>query len=225
MPPHTITAEALFHGNGQPPLAALAHGGLLVLDDVTGFAPLVLDALKMVLDQGQAGGYPARFTLIVTTNPCPCGHYSDRGTACTCTPRLVAQYQQRIPAPLRDRIAIHMEVPQVDYDKLVDGRPGEPSAAVQARVARARAIQRERFAGSAWQVNADLGPAEVRAYCVLDTTSQHLLKAAVTQLQLSARVYDQVLRLARTSADLAGSAQIGCAHVAEAIQYQPRRGA
>ena len=143
---------------------------------------------------------------------------------------IVTKYQKRISGPLLDRIDIHIEVPRVEYDKLSDQRLGEPSAVIQKRVEAARQRQRERFNraddhpplpdGPA--CNADMGPAEVRQFCELDETSRALMRSAMSQLQLSARAYHRILKLARTIADLAGSENIAPSHLAEALQYRPR---
>jgi len=125
--------------------------------------------------------------------------------------------------PLLDRIDIHIKVPRVDYDKLTDERLGEPSSAIRARVERAREAQRERFADTELSCNADMGPTEVRQICQLDETGRGLVRAAMQQLQMSARAFHRILKLARTIADLAGSEQIETAHLAEAIQYRPRQ--
>ena len=160
--------------------------------------------------------------------PCPCGYYGDPIKACTCSAGTVTKYQKRISGPLLDRIDIHIEVPRVEYDKLSDQRLGEPSETIRARVEAARQRQRLRFASSngsgpdAITCNADMRPAEVRKYCALDDTCRSLMKSAMSQLQLSARAYHRVLKLARTIADLAGAENIGPAHLAEAIQYRPR---
>jgi len=156
-------------------------------------------------------------------NPCPCGYFGDSERTCTCSPSVVARYQKRISGPLIDRIDIHAEVPRVNYDKLASERQGEPSSAVRERVTAARLGQAERFGGTRLLTNADMGPAEVRRYCQLDGAGQRLMQAAIRQLHLSARAYHRVLKLARTIADLASSAEIGPAHLAEAIQYRPRR--
>jgi magnesium chelatase family protein len=125
--------------------------------------------------------------------------------------------------PSLDRIDIHVEVPRVDYDKLTSERLGEPSEAIRARVERAREAQRKRFAGTPLTCNADMGPTEVREICRLDETDRSLVRAAMQQLQMSARAFHRILKLARTIADLAGSERIEAAHLAEAIQYRPRR--
>jgi magnesium chelatase family protein len=156
-------------------------------------------------------------------NPCPCGFYGDPVRACTCSPTQVTRYQKRISGPLLDRIDIHIEVPRVDYNKLTDDRLGEPSEAIRQRVERARETQRQRFTDAPLGCNADMGPGEVRKICRLDEAGRSLVRAAMQQLQMSARAFHRILKLARTIADLAGSDEIETAHLAEAIQYRPRR--
>jgi magnesium chelatase family protein len=156
-------------------------------------------------------------------NPCPCGYFGDPVRECTCSLGMVSKCQKRVSGPLMDRIDIHVEVPRVDYEKLSGDRLGEPSARIRARVEGARERQRRRFAGTKLACNADMGPAEVREYCEVGEAGKNLLRAAMQQLQMSARAYHRILKLARTIADLAGSERIETAHLAEAIQYRPRR--
>ncbi len=134
----------------------------------------------------------------------------------------MTRYQRRLSGPLLDRIDLHVEVPRVDYEKLTTRHLGEPSAEVRRRVQAARLRQRERLRGTRATCNAEMGPAEVHRFCGTDAAAQSLLKAAMRQLQLSARSFHRVLKLARTIADLVGEEQIGAAHVAEALQYRPR---
>jgi len=171
------------------------------------------------------------YMLVAAMNPCPCGYYGDPLKPCTCSSATVTRYQKRISGPLLDRIDIHVEVPRVDYEKLSDDRLGEPSANVQTRVEAAREIQRQRFkqgspmefeSASDLTCNSDMRPAEVRRYCQLDDTSQSLMRSAMNQMQLSARAYHRVLKLARTIADLAGELNITPQHLAEALQYRPK---
>ncbi len=232
-PHHTISYPGLVGGGHwpRPGEISLAHRGVLFLDELPEFNPHTLEALRQPMEDGivsiaRSTGtlvFPARFMLIAAMNPCPCGYYGDPVRECTCSPATITRYQKRISGPLLDRIDIHIEVPRVDYNKLTDDRRGEPSAAIRERVERAREMQRRRFAGTRLTCNADMGPTDVREYCKLDESGRALVRAAMQQLHMSARAFHRILKLARTIADLAGSERIETVHLAEAIQYRPRR--
>jgi len=232
-PHHTISHAGLVGGGHfpRPGEISLAHRGVLFLDELPEFGTRTLEGLRQPLEDGAVSiarstgtlTFPARFMFVAAMNPCPCGYYGDPVHECTCSMSTISRYQKRISGPLLDRIDIHIEVPRVDYNKLTDERLGERSEAIQGRVERAREAQRQRFAETSLLCNADMGPGEVRKICRLDETGRGLVKAAMQQLQMSARAFHRILKLARTIADLAGSERIETAHLAEAIQYRPRR--
>jgi magnesium chelatase family protein len=153
-------------------------------------------------------------------NPCPCGFAGDTVRACRCTPQQVARYQGRLSGPLRDRFDLTVDVPAVPPDVLGDAAPGEPSAAVRARVVDARGRQQMRYGGTTVRANANLSPALLARHCRLDRAGLRLLSAAVEKLALSARGYDRIRKVARTIADLSGSEAIEVDHVAEALQFR-----
>jgi magnesium chelatase family protein len=243
-PHHTISHAGLVGGGNvpHPGEISLAHRGVLFLDELPEFGMRVLEVLRQPIEDkvvtiSRAQGtltFPANFMLIGAMNPCPCGYFNDPVKPCTCTNSVVTKYQKRISGPLLDRIDIHVEVPRVEYDKLSSGRLGEPSASIRVRVEAARRRQEARFAparanGSGLNgienkiiSNADMAPGEVRQFCQLDDTGRALMKSAMSQLNLSARAYHRVLKLARTIADLAGCETIAPQHLAEALQYRPR---
>jgi len=231
-PHHTISNAGLVGGGHwpRPGEISLAHRGVLFLDELPEFGMRVLEVLRQPMEDRQVtisrarGSYsfPANFMLVGAMNPCPCGYFADPIKECTCSPATVTRYQKRISGPLLDRVDIHVEVPRVEYEKLTDDRAGEPAEAVRERVEHARTRQRQRFEGTDLNSNADMGPGEVRRYCALDDPSGALVRQAMTQLQLTARAFHRILKLARTIADLAGESDIASPHVAEALQYRPR---
>jgi magnesium chelatase family protein len=235
-PHHTISHAGLVGGGNwpHPGEISLAHRGVLFLDELPEFGTRVLEVMRQPMEDkvvtiSRAQGsltFPANFQLIGAMNPCPCGYYNDPIKPCICSQGVVTKYQKRISGPLLDRIDIHVEVPRVDYDKLSDSRSGEKSTAIRARVEAARQRQRDRFMADGFSgditCNADMHPAEIKQYCILDEASTTLIKTAMNQLQLSARGYHRVLKLARTIADLADCRDIGMSHLAEALQYRPR---
>ncbi len=167
--------------------------------------------------------YPANFMLAAAMNPCPCGYYGDPTTACTCSPTAIDRYQKRISGPMLDRIDLHVDVPRVDFQKLTHAGRNEASETIRARVEAARAIQRERYRGLPILSNAEMRPGEIRKYCPLDSASQMLMKKAMERFSLSARAFHRLLKIARTIADLAGSAAVRAEDIAEAIQYRPKK--
>jgi magnesium chelatase family protein len=155
-------------------------------------------------------------------NPCPCGYFGDPVRECSCSSSSITRYQKRISGPLLDRIDIHLDVPRIEYDKLADRRSGERSTAIRGRVQAARGVQETRLRGSALRANADMTASEVQRQCRLDEAGEALMRSAMRQLQLSARSYHRILKLARTIADLAGEDAIRAHHLAEALQYRPK---
>jgi magnesium chelatase family protein len=232
-PHHTISDVALVGGgsNPQPGEISLAHNGVLFMDELPEFKRTVLEVLRQPMEErrvtiSRAKGiveYPAGFMLIASMNPCPCGYYNHPEKDCVCGPGVVKKYLSKISGPLLDRIDLHVEVTPVSYDELASApnQEAETSADISVRVLRARAIQQERFKDHEdINCNAQMPSRLVRDVCVINSAGITLLKKAMERLQLSARAYDRILKVARTVADLSNSEDIKVEHLAEAIQYR-----
>ena len=202
--------------------------GVLFLDELPEFNRRTLEVLRQPLEDGTvtisralaSTTFPANFILIAALNPCPCGYRNDPRRSCHCTVPQIERYMAKISGPLLDRIDLHLEVPAVPFKELSGGVAGTSSATMREQVVATREIQRERFAGTKTRQNAHMTHRQIRSYCPLDAGGQNQLKASMTDLGLSARAHDKILRVARTIADLDRSATISEAHVGEAINYR-----
>lgn len=231
-PHHTISDVALVGGgsNPMPGEISLSHNGVLFLDELPEFKRTVLEVMRQPMEERRVTisraklsvDYPANFILVASMNPCPCGYYNHPDKECVCAPGVVRKYLNKISGPLLDRIDIHVEVTPVPVEELAqEGPAGESSRDIAARVAQARVIQEERFKNAPGvYANAQMTGKLVKEVCQLDKACQILLSTAMKKLQLSARAYDRILKVARTAADLDACPNIQVEHLAEAIQYR-----
>jgi magnesium chelatase family protein len=229
-PHHTVSHAGLVGGGSypRPGEISLAHRGVLFLDELPEFHRDVLEVMRQPLEDGcvtiaraaQSLSFPARFQLIGSMNPCPCGFFGDAKRACVCSPPQIRRYLMRISGPLLDRIDIHVEVPRLSPQELMSKPAGETSAAVRERVVRARERQNARLHNEGITCNAQMNPRHMKNLCAMDDGARDLLKTAINQLSLSARAYDRILKVARTIADLDAAGTIALHHIAEAINYR-----
>lgn len=228
-PHHTISASALTGGGRipKPGEISLAHNGVLFLDELPEFQRSALEVMRQPMEDGKVTiarvsgtlTFPSDFMLVAAMNPCPCG-YLGSGDKCHCTVNEIAKYQSKISGPLLDRIDLMVEMPAVGYEDLQSTASGESSAEIKKRVVKAHEIQLQRYKKEGIFFNAQLNAAQVEKYCVLGEAEQKLLKAAFSSMDLSARAYHKILKVARTAADLDGSEEITVRHLAEVLQYR-----
>ena len=229
--PHHLTSQVALIGGGQSPQpgeVSLANNGVLFLDEMPEFGRNVLEVLRQPLEDRHitisrakySVDYPANFTLIASMNPCPCGYYNHPTKECTCSAAAVHRYMAHISGPLMDRIDMHIEVTPVAISEMSDAQPAESSASIRERVIRAREVQLQRFKGLDIHSNAMMNSAMLRKFAPLDAACSALLERAMTHLNLSARAYDRIIKVARTIADLEGAEHIAPQHISEAIGYR-----
>lgn len=229
-PHHTISDAGLVGGGSIPAPGeiSLSHNGVLFLDELPEFNRRTLEVLRQPMEDGtvtisralSSTTFPASFMLIAALNPCPCGYRNDPRRECHCSVPQIERYMAKISGPLLDRIDIHIEVPAVPFKELSSSTPGTSSELMREQVVQARAIEKVRFTGSKVRHNAKMGHRQIRTFCALDAEGQNLLKGTITELGLSARAHDKILRVARTIADLDRSERILPQHVNEAINYR-----
>jgi len=233
--PHHTTSRIGLIGGGTSPMPgeiSLSHRGILFLDEFPEFPRHVLEALRQPMEDGvvtisRAKGsvtYPAKFLLVTASNPCPCGYFGDAKKACTCLPGMVSRYQKRVSGPILDRIDIHIDVPSVETQKLITESKvkNETSKKIQARVQNARNIQIKRFKGTNIKSNSEMTTRDVKNFCGLSEECRIMLTSAISTINLTARSYFKVIKVARTIADLSGDKEITGIHIAEALQYRPK---
>jgi len=231
-PHHTISDVALIGGGSypKPGEVSLSHNGVLFLDELPEFKKSVLEVLRQPLEDEivtisratQSLEFPAKFMMVASMNPCPCGYFGSNveGHACSCPIANIQRYRSRISGPLLDRIDIHVEVPAVKYEELSGLPTGEKSESIRQRVNNSRDIQLERFAGEKIYSNSQMNPKQIRKHCQLGDESKNVLKMAMDKMGLSARAFDRILKVSRTIADLEESENITVAHISEAVQYR-----
>jgi magnesium chelatase family protein len=233
--PHHTASNIALVGGGQYPRpgeVTMAHQGVLFLDEIAEFSKSVLEALRQPLEDrvitiSRAAGtlqFPAYFTLVAAMNPCPCGYLNHPTKNCICSPSQIIRYQKKISGPLLDRMDLYLDIPPVKYDKLLGKKSGEPSIKIRERVEKARLIQNNRFAKAGLHIktNSQMGNKEIKIFCLLDSESENLMKSALERLNLSARSFYRILKIARTIADLENNEKIQTNHLAEALQYRPK---
>ncbi len=229
-PHHTISSIALVGGGRvpKPGEISLAHNGVLFLDELPEYKKDALEVLRQPLEDGRitisrangAATFPAKFMLMASMNPCPCGYYGDTSHECTCTPPQITRYLGRISGPLLDRFDIHLQVSPIPFDKLTGARTGESSAEIKKGVDAARMIQLKRYKNKGIYCNAQLSSRQMDKYCPLTHSQKEMIEGAFHALSLSARAYDRILKVSRTIADIEGEESIADHHLAEAIQYR-----
>jgi magnesium chelatase family protein len=229
--PHHTISDAGLVGGGSPPApgeVSLAHNGVLFLDELPEFNRKTLEVMRQPLEDRvvtisramRSTTFPAGFMLVAALNPCPCGYRTDPRRSCNCSPPQVERYMARISGPLLDRIDIHIEVPAVPFEELHSRPASTSSETIREQVTSAREIQRQRFVSSKTLTNAQMSSRELREYCPLGTVQTQRMRSAVTEMGLSARAHDKVVRVARTVADLDQSEIIEPHHIEEAIQFR-----
>ena len=229
-PHHNASVASLIGGgqNAKPGEVSLAHNGVLFLDEMPEFSRNALEALRQPLEDGivtvtrvrHQSVYQSSFMLIAAMNPCPCGYYGSTRHQCRCTPNEIRRYLDRISGPLLDRIDIQIDVDSVPVSEINQSENAESSETVAKRVAKARALQAERYRGTGKYCNAQLGNAEIKVFCQPDKEAFSLLNAAVESMHMSMRAYNRILKVSRTIADLEGTERILTNHIAEAVQYR-----